>query len=127
MGLFKNFKKEDNFEDNSKVNWKHLNQLEDLDTIAEASKIKTQVIFKHSTRCGVSRMVLRQFEKDYNQAPSMDLYYLDLLNYRELSNAIAERFEVYHQSPQLLIIRNGVVVRHESHNNINAVDLKVFI
>ncbi|MBA6151167.1 bacillithiol system redox-active protein YtxJ [Gelidibacter maritimus] len=108
--------------------WINLNTVEQLDAIVEKSSTKPQFIFKHSTRCGISRMVIGQFKGGYqfseNQA---DLYYLDLLAHRPVSNAIAERFQVMHQSPQLLVVKNGVVVAHESHSGINAMDLGKFV
>ena len=104
--------------------WIALTSLEQLVTIAENSKTKTQVIFKHSTRCGISSMVIKQFEKAYDLSENdLDLYYLDLLNYRNVSNEIAIKFEVLHQSPQLLVIKNGVVVAHDSHGAINTMNL----
>ena len=104
--------------------WIALTSLEQLVTIAENSKTKTQVIFKHSTRCGISSMVIKQFEKAYDLSENnLDLYYLDLLNYRNVSNEIAIKFKVMHQSPQLLVIKNGVVVAHDSHGAINTMNL----
>lgn len=108
--------------------WIHLTAIEQLNEIVERSKTKTQLIFKHSTRCGISRMVMSQFEKEYQLSENeADLYYLDLLNYRTISGAIAEKFQVMHESPQLLIIKNGVVVAHESHSGINNMDLGKFV
>mgnify|MGYP000373305054 CR=1 FL=1 len=46
----------------------------------EISKNETLVVFKHSTRCGISRMVMKQFEDDYDTSLNIDLFYLDLLN-----------------------------------------------
>ena len=104
--------------------WIALTSLEQLVTITENSKTKTQVIFKHSTRCGISSMVIKQFEKAYDLSENnLDLYYLDLLNYRNVSNEIAIKFKVMHQSPQLLVIKNGVVVAHDSHGAINSMNL----
>jgi len=107
--------------------WKHLNDIKSLDAIEEQSKTKTQIIFKHSTRCGISRMVLNQFEEAYDLDLNVDLYYLDLLNYRDVSNETGYKFQVLHQSPQLLIIKNGVVVAHASHGEINAIDLSQYV
>ena len=108
--------------------WIALTSLEQLVTITENSKTKIQVIFKHSTRCGISRMVIKQFEKAYDLSENnLDLYYLDLLNYRDVSNEIAIKFEVMHQSPQLLVVKNGVVVAHDSHGAINTMNLNGFV
>ncbi|MFI1743343.1 bacillithiol system redox-active protein YtxJ [Thalassobellus sediminis] len=108
--------------------WIALNTLSQLETIEEKSSTKTQVIFKHSTRCGISRMVLNQFVEACSLSENdLDLYYLDLLEYRDVSNKIAAKFQVMHQSPQLLIIKNGVTVKHDSHGSINDINLNSFI
>ena len=108
--------------------WIPLNSIDKLQDIQEKSKTKPQLIFKHSTRCGISSMVMNQFVDNYQfTEQDFDLYYLDLLNYREVSNEIAVVFQVLHQSPQLLVIKNGVVVAHDSHSGINALDLKSFV
>ncbi|WP_298342856.1 bacillithiol system redox-active protein YtxJ [uncultured Algibacter sp.] len=108
--------------------WIALNDLKQLEVIAKKSATKTQVVFKHSTRCGISRMVMNQFVDAYDLTENnLDLYYLDLLNYREVSNEVGYKFQVMHESPQILVIKNGVVVTHASHGQINAVDLSRFV
>ncbi len=107
--------------------WLQLTAVSQLNEIEEKSKTKTQVIFKHSTRCGISRMVMNQFMASYSlTADDLDLYYLDLLNYRDVSNETGYKFQVLHQSPQMLVIRNGVTVTHASHGAINEIDLHQF-
>ncbi|WP_375239417.1 bacillithiol system redox-active protein YtxJ [Aurantibacter sp.] len=107
--------------------WINLTDIKQLDSIAEKSKTKTQLVFKHSTRCGISSMVLKQFETQYNLDLNVDLYYVDLLNVREVSNEIGYKFQVMHQSPQLIVIKNGVAVAHTSHGAINDMDLSTFV
>ncbi len=107
--------------------WINLEHTKSLDVIAEKSKTKTQLIFKHSTRCGISRMALNQFVAQYNLDLNADLYYLDLLNFRDVSNEVGYKFQVMHQSPQLLIIKNGVAVAHASHGAINDINLEKYI
>jgi bacillithiol system protein YtxJ len=107
--------------------WKPLTTLDQLAVIEKLSKTKTQVVFKHSTRCGISRMVMNQFVAAFNVDANLDLYYLDLLNYREASNEVGYKFQVLHQSPQLLVIKNGVAVAHASHGAINEMDLAKYI
>ncbi|WP_178988118.1 bacillithiol system redox-active protein YtxJ [Winogradskyella schleiferi] len=107
--------------------WQPLNEVAQLDRISEKSKTKTQLIFKHSTRCGISRMVMKQFVSAYDLDNNADLYYLDLLSYRDVSNEVGYKFQVMHQSPQLLVIRNGVVVAHASHGAINEMDLEKYL
>lgn len=104
--------------------WIALDKLTQLDEIIKNSYQKPQLLFKHSTRCGISSMVLRQFESNYPFIDNeVDLFYLDLLSYRAISNEIAIRFGVYHESPQLLIVKNGQVIKHASHGTINDLDL----
>ncbi|WP_430467927.1 bacillithiol system redox-active protein YtxJ [Winogradskyella ouciana] len=107
--------------------WIPLTSTEQLSTIEDQSKTKTQLIFKHSTRCGISRMVMNQFVSDYDLNLNADLYYLDLLSYRDVSNEAGHKFQVLHESPQLLVIKNGAVVAHASHGGINEIDLAKFI
>lgn len=108
--------------------WIPLIELPQLEHIEKKSATKTQVIFKHSTRCGISSMVMKQFVDMYNLTEKdLDLYYLDLLSYREVSNEVGYKFQVMHESPQLLVIKNRVVVKHASHGAINEVDLAQFV
>ncbi|TXE15032.1 bacillithiol system redox-active protein YtxJ [Seonamhaeicola algicola] len=108
--------------------WIALNNLEQLTEIEKKSETKTQVIFKHSTRCGISRMVMNQFIAAYNlNENDLDLYYLDLLNHRNVSNEVGYKFQVLHESPQILVIKNGQTVAHASHGAINDVQLETFV
>lgn len=121
MSLFKNpfnSNKSDK-EPQNPFPWKALTTASQLDAIVEESKTQTVVIFKHSTRCGISRMVLNRFESGFDtDMPNVVFYYLDLLNFREVSNEVAVRFQVMHQSPQLLVIKNGACVAQGSHYDI---------
>jgi bacillithiol system protein YtxJ len=110
----------------SKVYWIPLESISQLDDIASISNEKAVLIFKHSTRCSVSRMVLKQFENEFKLEESITPYFLDLLEHRDVSNEIASRFEVQHQSPQLLVIQAEKAVYSASHENISAVSLKMF-
>ena len=108
--------------------WIPLNATAQLNHIVSKSNTKPQVIFKHSTRCGISRMVMNQFVDSYDfSEKEIDLYFLDLLNNREVSNETGYKFQVMHESPQLIVIKNGVVVSHASHSSINAIDLSRFV
>ena len=108
--------------------WIALVSLSQLEEIETKSANRVQVIFKHSTTCGISRMVMNMFKSSYNYSENqIDLYYLDLLSFREVSNGVAEKFKVMHQSPQLLVIRNGSVVAHDSHGSINEISLEKYL
>lgn len=126
MGLFDNFFKSANIEENSiKINWVPLIDKVQLEEISKISSAKPVLIFKHSTRCGISRMVLKNFENDYNiPETEIDIYFLDLLNYRVLSQDISTKFRVMHQSPQVLVIKTGEVIYHASHDYISLNKIK---
>ncbi len=104
----------------TKMNWKVLENVNQLEEIKEASHCKFQLIFKHSTRCIISKMALKNFENDFLLHDVIDAYYLDLIVYRDISNKIADDFGITHQSPQILLISDDKVVYHESHEGIDA-------
>jgi bacillithiol system protein YtxJ len=115
-------------EEKRSIPWNQLTSMEQLETISEESKTIPVAIFKHSTRCGISRMVINQFEKNYDLDPGqMKLYYLDLLSYRNISDEVGIKFQVFHESPQLLVIKNGNTVHHASHHSIEASGLVKFV
>jgi bacillithiol system protein YtxJ len=126
MSLFSNLfgssEKQDNAK--SKMNWKNLTDLDQLNEIVQESNEKPVLIFKHSTRCSVSRFVLKRFENEFDLSDKITPYFLDLLEYRDVSNEIASRFGVYHQSPQLLLFKEGKSVYDVSHSDIDAGELK---
>lgn len=128
MGFFSNLFKVSEPKEKKILPWIALTDLQQIDDIKDKSKAKTQVIFKHSTSCGISRMVLNQFVDAYVLTKNdLDLYYLDLLSYRNVSNEVGYTFQVMHESPQLLVIKNGVVAAHGSHGAINAIELENFL
>lgn len=96
-----------------------------IEAIKEESFAKPQVIFKHSTTCSISSMALNRLERA-ELPEGMDFHYLDLLGYREVSKQVAEIFGVVHESPQVLIIKNGKCVYDESHYAINMDDIESY-
>ena len=99
------------------MNWIPLQDEAQLDEIIANSNTTPQVIFKHSTRCSVSSMAKNRLDK--NIAPNgINFYFLDLIKHRNISNKIAEYFQVRHQSPQVLVIQNGKCIFTESHSGI---------
>lgn len=99
------------------MNWIDLSQIQQLAEIKELSKIRPQIIFKHSTRCSISSMAKNRLERNA-QPETSDFYFLDLIKYRALSNKIAEDFAVVHESPQVLLIKNTECIYEESHSAI---------
>jgi len=99
------------------IQWRNLQHINQLEEIKTASFLNPQVIFKHSTRCSISTMVLNRLNNG-EDPQNMDFYFLDLIAFREVSNAVAEFFGVHHESPQAILIKNGEVVFEESHHGI---------
>ncbi len=105
------------------MHWIPLTHLDQLDKINSLSHQKAQVIFKHSTRCSISSMALNRLERE-NTPNSTDFYLLDLIQYRALSNEVADRFGVHHESPQVLVIKKGECVYDESHQGITMAEIE---
>lgn len=117
MGFFDKILGSKNTEESkSKPNWVELTSVGQLDEAAEASKTQKVILFKHSTRCSISASVLNKFEKMVGEEHK--LYFLDLIAHRDISAAIAEKFNVVHQSPQAVVLENGKVTQHDSHYGI---------
>lgn len=103
------------------MNWNYLERAEQLNDIVNESADNSILIFKHSTRCNISRAALDRLERNWKDAevPNVKPYFLDLLSYRDISNTLAEQFQVEHQSPQVLIIRHGKAIYDNSHYGID--------
>lgn len=118
MGLFSFGQKK------KSINWIEVRDAASLDAIFNGNDGRPALLFKHSTRCSISSMALSRFESEWELSPEQcDLYYIDLIAYRPVSNYIAERSSVMHQSPQAILLINGKVKYHNSHNGISAGDI----
>lgn len=107
------------------MNWNTLNTTEELNKIDELSATQPVLLFKHSTRCSISSTALNRLERNWKDTDSQRLapYYLDLIAYRDVSNAIAARYGVEHQSPQAIVVVNGKAVYSATHFDIVYDDL----
>jgi bacillithiol system protein YtxJ len=109
------------------IPWNRLISVNQLIEIEKESFHQPIAIFKHSTRCGTSSMALRQFESQFEaDNTSVKLYFLDLLSFKDISNEIAIRFQVFHESPQLIVLKDGNTIHHSSHHQIDAGLLEQF-
>ena len=128
MGILDKFLGKENREtvSNTKgINWQVLQDEEKLKEIVNESFNKPTAIFKHSTRCSISSMAKRRLERNWDiEEEALNIYYLDLIAFRSVSNKIAEAFEVQHESPQILLLKDGEVTFHTSHNDISVEGLK---
>lgn len=102
--------------------WQELTDITQLEQLTEESRDLAVGIFKHSTRCSISATALDRLERNWSKAQGTEavkMYYLDLIAHRDISNAVAEKYGVEHQSPQFILLKNGKAVYHESHYSID--------
>jgi len=130
--MFKNFFKTNDSDKEIKnvtaLSWKSLQSEAQLEDIKAQSNVRLQIIYKHSSSCGISSMVLRQLEKSLIEFNSRaDFHFLDLLSFRDVSNEVASRFQVLHQSPQLILLKNENVVAHDSHYDLLQLSIEKYI
>lgn len=111
------------------MEWIRLENTETLEEIVKQSSDKPVVIFKHSTHCSISSLALNRLDRDWNaeEMNNINAYYLDLITYRQISNQIAADFQVPHQSPQVLIIKDGKCIYDTSHMGISYAAIKMKI
>jgi bacillithiol system protein YtxJ len=110
------------------MNWNALESEAQLKQIIQESKTQRVLIYKHSTRCSISSMALARLERAWNEQDMRKIkpYYLDLIAFRNLSSEIAQRYQVEHESPQVLVIENNACIYTESHNGIRYDELKAY-
>lgn len=110
------------------IAWNNIETDADLQKALEESHDRVVLIFKHSTRCSISAFALRNFERAYGyEQESVSPYFLDLIAFRSISNRLADELNVAHQSPQLIVVKNGKAVENTSHERIDAADVKNWI
>lgn len=106
------------------IPWQPLTQDDQLEEIREESFQQPVIIYKHSTTCSISGMALNRLERNWDASLAhVKVYYLDLLSYRSISNEVANVFQVYHESPQILLIKDGQVVHNASHMGISVTSI----
>lgn len=105
--------------------WEEIQTKEQLNQIIDSSNQHDVLLYKHSTRCSLSSMAKNRLESNFDllKKKNIQLYILDLIRYRDIANLIEETLKVRHESPQVILLKNGKVVKHESHNRINANDI----
>jgi bacillithiol system protein YtxJ len=118
MGLF-SFGKSNS----KKLDWIELNSMEELDQAIENSSDRAAIFFKHSTRCSISSMALNRFENDWKEDAEGTLYFIDLIKNRDVSNALSEKADVYHQSPQAIVLKDKKAIYDASHSSISATEI----
>lgn len=112
------------------MNWLPIESLADLTRVVEVSNMeetKAVLIFKHSTRCSISSTAKFRLESFWENDEKFPTYYLDLIKFRELSNKIANDFNVRHESPQVLVIKNGKCIFNASHLSISVKEILALV
>lgn len=115
MGLFSMGKS-----NSKKLDWIEISSLDELNQAIEESSDKPSVFFKHSTRCSISSMALNRFESEWEEGSGGKLYFIDLIKNRDVSNMLAEKADVYHQSPQVIVLKDKKLIYDASHGAISA-------
>lgn len=119
MGLFSSNK--------TAFNWTELETATQLNELLENTTEKPVLFFKHSTRCSISSFALRNFEREWNVNQDVTCVFLDLIKHRDLSNLLAEKLHVVHQSPQVILVHDNKVIHHSSHQDIDAETISSYI
>ena len=107
---------------NKNNNWIKLESLEQLKEVKKSKNLS--LLFKHSTRCSISSMAKARLDKGLNQLADFDCYYLDLIAHRDISAAIADQFQVHHESPQVVLVKDGESYHDTSHLDISIAEIK---
>ena len=127
MGLFnKLFGSGEDGGSDTKINWEHIHNMDELELAIVLSNERPVALFKHSTRCSISSMAKNRLERawDFEEGQGPAMYFLDLIAYRKVSNAIAEQLGVRHESPQIILLKDEAVIYHSSHSAISIEALK---
>jgi len=109
------------------MNWNQLNKISQLDQIDEESKTQPVLILKHSTRWSISAASLNRLERNWSDETPLKPYFLDLLNFREISDEIEKRYKVAHESPQILVIKDAKCVFVQAHMEINLKEINAHV
>lgn len=118
MGLFSLGKS-----NSKKLDWVEITSLSELDQAIENSSERPAIFFKHSTRCSISSMALNRFENEWKDDTEGTLYFIDLIKNRDVSNALSEKADVFHQSPQAIVLKDKKSIYDASHSAISATDI----
>jgi bacillithiol system protein YtxJ len=107
------------------LDWIHLTQIAQIEEIVEKSQLVPCLILKHSTSCSISSIAKARLEDDWDFG-SEDLapYYLDLIAHRDISAALTKKFGVHHESPQVILVKQGECVYDASHLDIEVEELQ---
>jgi len=120
MGMFSFGSKKNDF------SWVRMIGADQVEQLFEKDS-RAKLVFKHSTRCSISSMALSRFEKEWPENTPCDLYFLDLIAHRNISDLIAQRSGVTHQSPQVILFLDGDLIYNNSHNGISAAEIALQI
>jgi bacillithiol system protein YtxJ len=106
------------------LSWTNIISIDDLETIQMNSFRQPCLIYKHSSRCSISDIAFRRLQV-YPESHSLNLalYFLDIIRFRSLSEAISTNYHVYHESPQVLVIFKGECIYDSSHLDIQWNDI----
>lgn len=108
------------------MNWHPLQDIQQIESIKDESQEIPVLIFKHSTRCPISSTAMNRLQRSWKTEldTQVKLYYLDLVAFRNVSNAVADTFSVEHESPQVILIKGGNAIYNQSHFAISTAEIE---
>ncbi len=112
--FFKSNNKKDSNKELLRIDFDTKDQWSDLKDLSHNQAV---YIFKHSSSCGISSVVLNRFEKQIKER-NETYFYLHIQGFRSLSNWLAEELGIRHESPQLIVLKNAKVMAHDSHYSL---------
>lgn len=113
------------FGQTDKLSWQYIQKAEEVNAIKKGLSEQPVLFFKHSHRCGLSKLILDDLEKDWRRsAQEVRLVFVDVWKQRAIADLIAAEFGIKHHSPQVVLVRNGKVIYHQSHGKIKVVDIE---
>lgn len=95
-----------------------------LSEILEESNKSPVIIFKFSSECGTSERLQKEFEENMdNKKINNPIFLVTVQKQKVLSQKIEEYFGIKHESPQVIMLKNGKVTYHENHFKIKVLEI----
>lgn len=99
--------------------WNVINETTQVDEVLERSHRQPQLLYKHSNRCGTCMFAKSEIESSSGEIKEKaGMHFVDVIRSRAVSDYIAEKLNLRHESPQAILLVDGKVVWHNSHSAI---------
>ena len=101
-----------------------MHELKNVDDLKKPFAAPLAILFKHSTQCSISEAAYKEMEKFASVHKHAPLHLIQVLEHPAVSDEVAKRTKIEHESPQIIVLESGVPVWHASHYNVTAADLE---